>query len=126
MVTITIKRVYDNVAADDGYRVLVDRLWPRGIKKEQFSCQEWAKQLAPSTPLRQWYHNDANADWDIFVAKYHDELANNSEQLNDFCVKIKDRERVTLLYSAKDPQHNQALILKQFLKQCIQHILNQH
>lgn len=112
--SIQIKRVYEAPDPKDGYRVLVDRLWPRGVKKESLKADEWAKDLAPSTGLRQWYDHQPDR-FEEFTKKYRKELASNPDSL-DHILRIAETQPVTLLYSAKDTQHNQAVVLCDFLK----------
>lgn len=109
------KRVYDAVAADDGYRVLVDRLWPRGIKKEVLQLDEWAKNVAPSNQLRQWYHQHLDQQ-EEFSRRYEQELNAHPEYwmpLLDYMAKGS----VTLLYAAKNTAFNHAQVLADFLAQ---------
>jgi uncharacterized protein YeaO (DUF488 family) len=108
--TIKIKRIYEKCEKEDGYRMLVDRLWPRGIKKENAKLNEWNKEIAPSTELRKKFHN-GEENFEEFVTKYKQELLeNNTEELQ----RIKDlakKKRITLLYGSKDEQHNNAAVL---------------
>jgi uncharacterized protein YeaO (DUF488 family) len=108
--TIKLKRVYDPPSADDGYRILVDRLWPRGMTKERARVDLWMRDIAPSDELRTWFHHEA-ANWPEFERRYQQELAGSRgllEQIRD----IAPREsRVTLLYGAKDEVHNQAVVI---------------
>lgn len=109
-----IKRIYDDPADDDGCRVLVDRLWPRGVTKERAGLELWLKEVAPSPPLRQEFAHMQERFAD-FRAQYEDELENNPavEQLLDLAARHK---RVTLLYAAKDPEVNHARVLLEFLQ----------
>lgn len=109
-----IKRIYDDPADDDGCRVLVDRLWPRGVTKERAGLELWLKDIAPSPPLRQEFAHMQERFAD-FRAQYEDELENNPavEQLLDLAARHK---RVTLLYAAKDPEVNHARVLLEFLQ----------
>lgn len=111
---ITLKRAYDDASASDGYRVLVDRLWPRGIKKEQLALDLWLKDVAPSTQLRQWFKHDPEK-FDEFKNKYKHQLgANNAvDELKDLA---KKHSKITLVYAAKDPTVNHAAILKDYLE----------
>jgi uncharacterized protein YeaO (DUF488 family) len=109
---IQIKRVYDEPSAKDGVRVLVDRLWPRGLKKEDVEA-EWAKDLAPSTELRKWF-NHAAPLWPDFEKRYRAELRKN-DAVDDFLKEHRHDKRITLLYGAKDTEHNHALVLKDYL-----------
>lgn len=113
--TIQIKRIYDAATIDDGYRVLVDRLWPRGIKKSEARIDEWAKDLAPSTALRTNYNHQPER-WEEFQQKYRDELADN-EQISHYLDKWEDQARVTLLYASKDPSFTHAQVLKSILEE---------
>jgi len=110
---IQIKRIYEPSAESDGTRILVDRLWPRGVKKETAHIDKWLKDIAPSTDLRKWFHQDTS-QWDEFRAKYLLELKQN-KALKDLQDIIKNNETVTLLFSVRDVEQNHALILKQFL-----------
>lgn len=113
--TINIKRIYDKPLKKDGYRVLVDHLWPRGIKKEEAHLDEWAKDLAPTTHLRKWFGHQPSL-WSEFQKKYREELSEN-KAVSDFMQRNKEHELITLIYGAKDTEHNQAIILQQYLEQ---------
>ena len=110
---LKIKRVYEQPAKGDGKRILVDRLWPRGLTKEKASIDLWLKDIAPTTELRKWFGHDPDK-WKEFKKRYHQELKNNKEQVSILYEQLKKR-RVTLLYGAKDEQHNEALVLKEWL-----------
>lgn len=112
-VTITVKRVYDDPSPDDGARVLVDRLWPRGISKEHAHLDRWCKEVAPSSDLRHWFHHDPER-FEEFERRYRAELADNPEVAGLAELGAGDR-RLTLLYSARDTEHNQALVLRDVL-----------
>lgn len=115
MATINIKRIYLLPEKSDGFRVLVDRLWPRGVSKESAKLDLWLKDIAPSTELRQWFHgSDATDKWGQFKARYLSELDQNPavHTLKDIVIK---NELVTLLYAVNDEEHNHALILKKFI-----------
>lgn len=114
MTTIRIKRVYEDPEPADGYRVLVDRLWPRGMKKEYLKYDDWEKALTPSPALRQWFHEDMEKHWDLFAAKYREEL-DKSEAVLAFLRKIKGKDSVTLLYASREPVHNHARVLQAYL-----------
>ena len=112
--TVNIKRVYELPASKDGYRVLVDRLWPRGISKDAAAINEWWKEHAPSTELRKWFGHDP-VKWKSFRQQYLAELRANREEL--VCaVNRANRDQITLVYGAKDEQHNQAVVLKEFIE----------
>jgi len=112
---IKIKRVYEEPTAGDGMRILVDRVWPRGISKERARLADWRKDLAPSTPLRKWFGHDP-AKWKEFRTRYRTELKRSGqiEALKELA-KLSRRKTVTLVYGAADEQHNQAVALKEFL-----------
>lgn len=112
---VRVKRVYEAPEPTDGARFLVERLWPRGMKKESLHMEGWLKDAAPSVALRQWFgHNPAK--WDEFRLRYFAELAENPEGLRPLFDAIK-RGNVTLLYSAHDALHNNALALKKYLEE---------
>lgn len=111
---IKTKRIYEAMAKSDGFRILVDRLWPRGLKKEDAHIGLWLKEVAPSDQLRKWFHHE-ESNWPAFVAKYQAELK-NSEALQQLAELAKAHEIVTLLYGAKDEEHNQAVMLKNLLE----------
>lgn len=110
---LVVKRVYDHPAADDGYRVLVDRLWPRGMSKDRAALDEWVKELGPSNELRHWFGHDVSK-WDAFRQKYRTELEGAADLWRPIVEKAKS-ERVTLLFGASDSDHNQAVALREFL-----------
>ncbi|MFR0835174.1 MAG: DUF488 domain-containing protein [Barnesiella sp.] len=112
--TIKIKRVYEEYSAEDGYRILVDRLWPRGVRKENLHYDLWAKELAPSPELRKWYHTDPENRWKEFRNRYIFELS-NSEQVRQSIQDIGHYNTITLLYAAKNPVQNHAQVLKEYL-----------
>ena len=112
---ISIKRIYDPQEAEDGDRVLVDRIWPRGISKQKASWNEWAKEAAPSTELRRWFAHDP-AKWDGFRKKYFEELDRNKEAVSHLS-QLARKGKVTLLYAARDTEHNEAGALKDYLLQ---------
>lgn len=116
MTTLKLKRVYEDYDESDGLRVLVDKLWPRGVKKESLKLDMWAKDLAPSAELREWYHEDIQDHWNEFRNHYIHELS-DSEAVKDFLKQIRGQSTVTLLYASKDAEHNHAIILKSFLEQ---------
>lgn len=115
MVRIQLKRVYEAYDKSDGLRVLVDRLWPRGMKKEALHYDLWEKGITPSSELRKWVHADKDGRWAEFIAAYEQEL-NQSEVFKHFVEKIKDQNIVTLLYATKDEKQNHAFILKMLLE----------
>jgi uncharacterized protein YeaO (DUF488 family) len=111
---LKLKRVYDDVSRQDGKRILVDGIWPRGIKKEELEHDEWMKEIAPSSELRKWFDHDPDK-WDEFKKKYKKKLDDHKDDLK----KIKDDSdghNVTLLYAAKDEAHNQAVVIKEYIE----------
>lgn len=110
---VSIRRAYEEPAADDGYRVLVDRVWPRGRRKEDLALDEWAKELAPSTALRKWFGHDPER-WDAFRERYRAELdAPEAQARLRTLVEAAGERPITLVYSARDEQHNQAVVLRE-------------
>jgi len=114
---IRLKRVYLSPEDSDGLRILIDRLWPRGLTKEKARVDLWLKNIAPSTELRKWFGHDP-AKWDEFKKRYHKELAGNSEILSKLTEQLK-KGRVTLVYGAKDEDQNDAIVLKEHLEKKI-------
>jgi uncharacterized protein YeaO (DUF488 family) len=112
--TIQIKRAYDPPAASDGARILVDRLWPRGLTKEKLKLDVWMKEVAPSNELRKWFHEGGHA-WMDFRARYFKELDAQPELIDELRKKARGRT-VTLLYAARDAEQNNALALKEYLE----------
>ncbi len=109
-----IKRVYEPFSKSDGHRILIDRLWPRGIKKENAHVDQWMKEVAPSNDLREWFNHEPEK-WEGFMKKYQSELK-KSAAFQELIAEIGKHKTVTLLYSAKDEQHNNAKVVKQFLQ----------
>jgi uncharacterized protein YeaO (DUF488 family) len=110
---IKVKRIYENYSASDGYRVLVDRLWPRGVKKSEAHVDRWMKEVAPSTSLRQWFDHD-EAKWTEFVSKYRAELKGSSA-IQELMALRDQHKNITLLFSAKNEKYNQAVALMKML-----------
>lgn len=114
MHTIRIKRIYEPPSEADGYRVLVDRLWPRGVKKETAHIHTWEKEVAPSEELRKWFAHDP-AKWDGFKKKYLAELK-ASDAAGKLASELRQHTTVTLLYGARDEAHNNAVVLQDYLE----------
>lgn len=113
---ITLKRVYEPAEKEDGARYLVERLWPRGISKEKLALTGWLKELAPSDALRRWFNHDP-LKWEEFQLRYRQELAQADPNLIESILLEARQGPVTLLYSAHDTEHNNALVLKTFLEE---------
>src|SRR5690554_4582209 len=111
---IKIKRIYEEPTSDDGYRILVDRLWPRGLTKEKAKIDLWLKEISPSNELRKWYHENFDM-WKEFKKKYKAELEENKEAFEKIKQVMKKEKTVTLLYSSKNQETNNAVALKEFL-----------
>ncbi len=107
---IKIKRAYQPADEKDGFRILVDRLWPRGISKAKAKLDLWMKDIAPSNNLRQWFNHDQKR-WDEFQSKYNEELKDKKEFLKHIKDLEKDKSTITLVYGAKDEEHNNAVVL---------------
>lgn len=114
MPDIRIKRAYEPASPADGFRVLVDRIWPRGVAKAEAALDEWAKDLAPSVGLRKWFGHDP-ARWDGFQERYRAELAQQTSKLSELRA-LAVKRKLTLVYGAKDTAHNQAVVLQQVLE----------
>ena len=110
---ITIKRAYDPPSSSDGTRVLVDRLWPRGVSKEELNLDMWIKEVAPSATLRKWFSHDPER-WKEFQRRYIDELKDN-EQAWKPIAKAAHEHHVTLVFGSRDVEHNNAVVLQKFL-----------
>jgi uncharacterized protein YeaO (DUF488 family) len=110
---VAVKRFYEPAETADGFRILVDRLWPRGVKKESAKIDCWLKEVAPSTELRTWYHKDMSK-WSEFEKKYKTELKDNPAWL-ELKQLLKEHKKITLLFTAKDEKRNHALILAKLL-----------
>lgn len=113
--TIHLKRAYDDADEDDGYRVLVDRLWPRGVSKEKARLDAWMREVAPSDELRRWFSHDPQK-WDVFRERYAAELADKGDVLVELRLRA-EQGTLTLVYAAKDREHNNAVALREMLEQ---------
>lgn len=112
---IRIQRVYDfEHDPEKGYAILIDRLWPRGIKKTDLKVSEWMKEIGPSNSLRKWFGHDP-ANWDEFCEKYREELKEKEDLLMQIKMLEKEHKTIVLLYSAKDEKYNNAVLLKEVL-----------
>jgi len=111
---VRMKRAYDPPEPGDGYRILIDRLWPRGVSKEHAHLDEWARELAPSTELRQWFGHDP-ARFEEFRRRYRAELAAQEEKLRELRSRAR-KGTLTLVYAARDSEHNDAVVLAELLR----------
>jgi uncharacterized protein YeaO (DUF488 family) len=118
MITIKTKRIYEESIQGDGFRLLVDRSWPRGMRKDRAHVDIWYKDIAPSDTLRKWFGHD-RARWNEFRRRYFKELQNKEEAIEAIMAK-RSEKTVTLLYGAKDEEHNNAVVLKEFIEQRIE------
>ncbi len=111
---LKIKRVYDPSSKDDGKRILIDRLWPRGLKKESAKIDEWMKDVAPSTELRKWYGHDPEK-WDGFKRRFFSELERQQGPVDDI-IEAARKGTVTLLFGSKEERYNNAVALKEYIE----------
>lgn len=114
VIVIKMKRVYEKASEEDGFRILVDRLWPRGLSKDKAKIDIWLKDVAPSNDLRKWFSHDPQK-WQEFIKRYQTELNQKQELLHKIKQAEKENGTVTLLYGAKDQERNQAVALLSFL-----------
>ena len=114
MTKIWLRRAYGEPGKTDGQRLLVDRLWPRGISKQDLQLDDWLKEIAPSDKLRQWFGHDVER-WCEFQKRYENELDGNDEVVKKLLARLKNG-RVTLIYAAKDEAHNNAVVLREYLQ----------
>jgi len=112
---LRVKRIYEPASAEDGVRVLVDRMWPRGVKKSEAAVDLWLKDVAPSTELRTWFSHDP-AKWAVFRRRYHAELQRKADAIALLQGKLAEGP-VTLIFSARDPLHNNAVALEEYLEE---------
>jgi uncharacterized protein YeaO (DUF488 family) len=112
-IDVRVKRIYDGAEPGDGYRVLIDHIWPRGISRERAQLDEWARELAPSGELRKWFDHVPQR-FEQFRARYRDELTDRREQVEDLRRRAR-AGRVTLVYAARDGEHNNAVVLAELL-----------
>jgi len=112
--SVQIKRAYEPAAASDGERILVDRLWPRGLSKRAAAIDHWLREVAPSTALRRWFAHDP-AKWSEFKRRYFAELRTGGDAVQDIAKRAR-QHRVTLVHGARDEQHNDAVALREYLR----------
>lgn len=110
---LNVKRIYEPAEKEDGYRILVDRLWPRGMAKEKAKIDHWLKEIAPTTELRKWFNHDPEK-WTEFQRKYKVELKDNKAAI-DFLKEKIEKGKTTILYAAKDETHNEAKVIAAYL-----------
>ena len=111
---VRTKRVYDPVAPDDGYRILVDRLWPRGVSRERARLDEWARDLAPSDGLRRWFNHDPKR-FAEFRKRYREELLGHADRIDELRARA-DHGPVTIVYGARDTEHNDAVVIAELVR----------
>ena len=111
---VKVKRIYEKPEESDGYRILVDRLWPRGVSKEKAALNLWLKDIAPSNELRKWYNHEPEK-WPQFQKKYQAEIAANKEVFEQLKEVVKKEKNVTLLYATREEKRNEAQVLKDLL-----------
>ena len=117
---IKTKRTYDKPQAEDGLRILVDRIWPRGLKKTEFKMDLWQKDISPSRLLRKWFNHD-ESKWDEFKNRYYNELQTKKESI-DLLLEKAEKGTITLLYSSKENRYNNAIAIKEYLDAKLKHI----
>jgi uncharacterized protein YeaO (DUF488 family) len=113
IMAVEFKRVYEEPSTSDGTRILVDRLWPRGLTKEKAKIDVWLKDIAPTTELRKWFNHEPNK-WPEFQKRYWTEISNNTDILSTL-KRYLANGKVTIVYGAKDEEHNDAVVIKQYL-----------
>lgn len=113
--SIVIKRVYEDAATSDGTRALVDRLWPRGVSKDKAALDEWCKDVAPSDELRKWFDHDPDK-WKEFQKRFRTELDANEDGWKPLLAMAHKHKKLTLLFAARDEEHNNAVVLKEYLE----------
>ncbi|MBD3615062.1 MAG: DUF488 domain-containing protein [Gracilimonas sp.] len=111
------KRVYEEASPEDGYRILTERLWPRGVSKERAKLDRWMKSISPSHDLRKWFSHDPDK-WEEFKERYRRELF-SSEAVEEMLELIKHHDTVTLIYASRDEEHNSTVLLKEFLDELL-------
>jgi uncharacterized protein YeaO (DUF488 family) len=114
--TIKVERIYDNPTGGDSFRILVDRLWPRGLRKDKVRVDLWQKDIAPSNTLRKWFGHDEKK-WDEFKNRYFKELDKNNETVNNIIKVAQEQKSITLLYDSKEKRFNNAVALKEYLEE---------
>jgi uncharacterized protein YeaO (DUF488 family) len=116
--TIELERIYNNPKGDNGFRILVDRLWPRGLSNDKIKVDLWQKDIAPNNSLRKWFGHDEKK-WDEFKRRYFKELDRKRDAVNTVIEKAKEQHLVTLLYATKEEKFNNAVALKEYLEEKI-------
>ncbi len=119
MLSINVKRAYEKPSMDDGFRVLIDRLWPRGISKKEAKIDYWAKEIAPSTELRKWFSHDPGK-WNEFKKRYFKELGKHPQEIS-FIIKKIGESKATLVFGSKEEKFNNAVVLSEYLQNIFQH-----
>ena len=119
VIMIKIKRTYDKPETEDGFRIFIDRIWPRGLKKTDVQMDLWQKDIAPSSPLRKWFKHD-ESKWNEFKNRYYQELENKKDSIGLLSDKTR-KGTITLLYSSKEDKYNNAIALKEYLEAKLNH-----
>lgn len=114
-----LRRAYETPTRDDGYRILVDRLWPRGVTKDELKLDEWCRDIAPSDDLRRWFGHDRSR-WIEFRVRYRNEIDDRQDKLESIAMRAKG-SGVTLVYGARDEEHNNAVVLREVIKEMLSH-----
>lgn len=114
--SLKIKRAYEDASKHDGFRILVDRIWPRGVSKEDAAIDLWLKDIAPTTKLRKWFDHDPEK-WTEFKKRFRDELKGNETKWDELKQTVQEHSTTTLVYGAKDEEHNNAVVLKMMLEE---------
>lgn len=114
--TILLKRAYEDASAEDGFRILVDRIWPRGVRKDFAHIDFWAKDVTPTTSLRKWFAHDP-MKWEEFKRNYVAELESAHDAVTEFLHLLHQHDKVTFVYGAKDTKHTHALILQAYMQE---------
>lgn len=115
--SVQLKRAYDDVSEDEGIRILVDRIWPRGVSREDLQIDDWMKEVAPSNGLRKWFDHDPEK-FETFRERYRKELDEKSELIAGLA-ETANKQKVTLVFGAKNRKHNQAVVLKEYLQEVL-------
>lgn len=117
--SVQLKRAYDEISEDDGIRILVDRIWPRGLSRKDLQIDDWIKEVAPSNDLRKWFDHDPEK-FERFRERYRKELDEKNGLIAGLAEKV-NQQKITLVYGSKDRKHNQAVVLREYLEEVLNH-----